>query len=161
MERFAAFVMRHRIWVALTWVVVTVVGVLMAPHVADRLKSGTTVNTASYHANAALQKEYGGVSASPSVLVVDLPHGTTADSPAAKAGLAAADKVAASVPGVRDLSYASTGDRALVGAGGTSTLVMVYPPQQGTRAGDLVVGQPTGAYEEPPSRWPGAFMWSG
>lgn len=60
MERFAAFVMRHRTGLTLAWVVVTVVGVLMAPHVADRLKSGTTVNTASYHANAALQKEYGG-----------------------------------------------------------------------------------------------------
>ncbi|WP_405877026.1 MMPL family transporter [Streptomyces sp. NBC_01136] len=139
MERFAAFVMRHRIGLALAWVVVTVVGVLMAPHVADRLKSGTTVNTASYHANAALQKEYGGVSANPSVLVVDLPHGTTADSPAVKAGLAAADKVAASVPGVHDLSYAGTGDRALVGTGGTSTLVMVYPPQQGTEVAPPVL----------------------
>lgn len=39
------------------------------------------------------------MSANPSVLVVDLPHDTTADSPAVKAGLAAADKVAASVPG--------------------------------------------------------------
>ncbi|MGW1761377.1 MMPL family transporter [Streptomyces mirabilis] len=139
MERFAAFVMRHRIWVALAWVALTVVGVLVAPHVADRLKSGTTVNTASYHANVALQKEYGGVSANPSVLVVDLPHGVTADSPAVKAGLAAADKVAMSVPGVRDLSYASTGDRALVGAGETSTLVMVYPPQAGDPAAPQVL----------------------
>ncbi|MFF8029871.1 MMPL family transporter [Streptomyces sp. NPDC007896] len=137
MERFAAFVMRHRMWVALSWVALTVVGVLVAPHVADRLKSGTTVNTASYHANVALQKQYGGAGANPSVLVVDLPHGVTADSPAAKSGLAAADKVATSVPGVRDLSYAGTGDRALVGAGGASTLVMVYPPQ----AGDPVAPQ--------------------
>ncbi|MEY9836683.1 hypothetical protein [Streptacidiphilus sp. EB103A] len=27
MERFAAFVLRHRLWVALAWVAVTVVGV--------------------------------------------------------------------------------------------------------------------------------------
>lgn len=132
MERFAAFVMRHRIWVALVWVAVTVVGVLMAPQVAGRLKSGTTVNTASYHANTALAKEYGGAGANPSVLVIDLPQGTTADSPTVKAGLAAADQVAASAHGVRDLSYANTGDRALVGTGGTSTLVMVYPPLPGT-----------------------------
>lgn len=132
MERFAAFVMRHRIWVALVWVAVTVVGVLMAPQVAGRLKSGTTVNTASYHANTALAKEYGGAGANPSVLVIDLPQGTTADSPTVKAGLAAADQVAASAHGVRDLSYANTGDRALVGTGGTSTLVMVYLPLPGT-----------------------------
>jgi uncharacterized membrane protein YdfJ with MMPL/SSD domain len=130
-ERFAAFIMRHRVSVALAWIAVTVVGVLMAPHVADRLKSGTTVSTASYHANTALQKEYGGVSANPSVLVIGLPHGTTADSPSVTAGLKAADQVAADTPGIRDLSYATTGDRALVGTGGSSTLVMVYPPQMG------------------------------
>ncbi|MEU0966804.1 MMPL family transporter [Streptomyces sp. NPDC005917] len=132
MERFAAFVMRHRLWVTLVWVAVTVVGVVMAPHVAGRLKSGTTVSTASYDANVALAKEYGGASAKPGVLVVDLPKGTTVDSPAVKAGLTAADKVAAGIPGVRDLSYANTGDKALVGTGGSSTLVMVYPPVSGS-----------------------------
>ncbi|WP_127358323.1 MMPL family transporter [Actinacidiphila soli] len=132
MERFAAFVMRHRVWVTLAWIAVTVVGVLMAPHVSGRLKSGTTISSASYHANAALQKEYGGAAASPSVLVVDLPSGTTVSTPGVKTGLAAADKVVASVPGVRDLSYANTGDHALVGTGSRSTLVLVYPPQPGT-----------------------------
>ncbi|MGW2858097.1 hypothetical protein ACWDAZ_42305 [Streptomyces sp. NPDC001215] len=141
MQRFAAFVMRHRIWVAIAWVAVTVIGVMMAPHVSDRLKSGTTISAASYTANQALAKEYGGVAANPSILVVDLPHGTTVDSPRVKAGLQAADKVAASVPQVRDLSYANTGDRALVGTGGTSTLVMVYPP----RMGDPVPQQVTDA----------------
>ena len=131
MEGFAAFVMRHRAWVTLAWVVITAVGVMIAPSVSGRLKSGTSVNTASYHANVAIQKDYGGAGANPSVLVVDLPQGTTADSPAAKAGLAAADKVAASAPGVRDMSYVNTGDRALVGTGGTATLVMVYPPHTG------------------------------
>jgi uncharacterized membrane protein YdfJ with MMPL/SSD domain len=131
-ERFGALIMRHRLVVTLAWVVVTIVGVLMAPNVAGRLQSGTTVNTASYHANVALQKEYGGVAANPSVLVVDLPHGSPAGSPAVKAGLTAADKVAAGVPGVRDLSFATTGDQALVGPGGTSTLVMVYPPVSGS-----------------------------
>ncbi|MFK0022849.1 MMPL family transporter [Streptomyces sp. NPDC090798] len=145
MERFAAFVMRHRIWVALAWVALTVVGVLMAPHVAGRLKSGTTVNTASYHANVALQKEYGGAGANPSVLVVDLPKGTTADNSAVKAGLDAAGKVAVSVPGVRELSYANTADRALVGTGGTSTLVMVYPPQAGDPAAPQVLDAMSGA----------------
>ncbi|MGW0966637.1 MMPL family transporter [Streptomyces sp. NPDC002516] len=131
MQRFAAFVMRHRIWVAVAWVAVTVVAGVMAPRAAGRLKSGTTISAASYTANQALQKEYGGVAARPSVLVVGLPQGTTVDGPRVKAGLAAADRVAASVPQVRDLSYANTGDRSLVGAGGTSTLVMVYPPQMG------------------------------
>ncbi|MEY9895156.1 putative membrane protein YdfJ with MMPL/SSD domain [Catenulispora sp. MAP5-51] len=131
MQRFATLILRHRALVTLAWVAVTIVGVLMAPNVAGRLQSGTTINAASYHANVALQKDYGGVAANPSVLVVDLPHGVTADSPAAKAGLLAADKAASSVPGVRDLSFANTGDRTLVGTGDTSTLVMVYPPVSG------------------------------
>jgi RND superfamily putative drug exporter len=111
-QRFAAVVMRHRVLVALLWVVITVVGALMAPHLSSRLQSGTTLNTASYTANATLQREYG-VSANPSVLVIDLPDGTTADSPATRAALTAAHHVAVRVPGVHDLSYASTGDPAL------------------------------------------------
>ncbi|HEV7977732.1 MMPL family transporter [Amycolatopsis sp.] len=132
MERLTEFVMRHRLWVGLVWLAVTVAGVLMAPHVADRLRGGTTISSAGYDANVALQRDYGGVAANPSVLVVDLPSGITADSPAVKAGLDAADKTAASVPGIRSLSYANTADRTLVGTGGASTLVMVYPPGMGS-----------------------------
>ncbi|MFG2886729.1 MMPL family transporter [Streptomyces sp. NPDC048297] len=113
----------------------------IAPQVSGRLKSGTTISAASYTANQALQKEYGGVAARPSVLVVGLPKGTTVDSPTVKAGLAAADKIADKVPQVRSLSYANTGDRSLVGTGKTSTLVMVYPP----RMGDPVPQQVTDA----------------
>jgi RND superfamily putative drug exporter len=131
MPRFAAVIMRHRVLVTLLWVVITVVGALMAPHLSSRLQSGTTLNTASYTANATLQREYGGVAANPSVLVIDLPAGTTADSPATKAALTAAHQIAAQVPGVHDLSYASTGDPALVADGGRSTLMLVYPPLAG------------------------------
>jgi RND superfamily putative drug exporter len=130
-QRFAEVVMRHRAMVALLWVAITVVGALMAPHLSSRLQSGTTLNTPSYTANVTLQREYGGVSANPSILVIDLPAGTTAGSPAAKAALAAAHQVAAKVPGVRDLSYASTGDQALVANGGRSTLMLAYPPISG------------------------------
>jgi hypothetical protein len=52
-------------------------------------------------------------------------------SPATKAALSAAHQVATQVPGVRDLSYASTGDPALVAGGGRSTLMLVYPPLAG------------------------------
>jgi RND superfamily putative drug exporter len=123
--------MRHRILVGLLWLAITVVGVLMAPHLSTRLQSGTTLNTPSYTANTTLQHEYGGVSSNPSILVIDLPTGTAADSPAAKAALTAAHQVAANIPGVRDLSYASTGDKALVARGGQSTLMLVYPPVAG------------------------------
>jgi uncharacterized membrane protein YdfJ with MMPL/SSD domain len=130
-QRFAALVMRHRVLVALLWVVITVVGALMAPHLSSRLQSGTTLHTAGYTANATLQRQYGGVAANPSVLVIDLPAGTTAASPATRTALTAAHQVAVKVPGVHDLSYASTGDAALVANGGQSTLMLVYPPVAG------------------------------
>src|SRR5258706_14525031 len=62
---------------------------------------------------------------------MDLPAGTTAASPPARAALTAAHQVAAQVPGVHDLSYASTGDSALIANGGQSTLMLVYPPLAG------------------------------
>jgi len=62
-QRFAAAVMRHRVPVALLWLVIAVVGVLMAPHLSSRLQSGTTLNSAGYAANATLQREYGGIAA--------------------------------------------------------------------------------------------------
>ncbi|MGW6194686.1 MMPL family transporter [Kribbella sp. NPDC055110] len=131
MERFTAGVMRHRVVVVLVWVAVTVVGVLIAPHLSSRLQSGTTLHTASYTANATLQREYGGVAANPSVLVIDLPAGSTADSPATRQALSAANQVATQVRGVHSLSYASTGDKALVGDGGRSTVMLIYPPAAG------------------------------
>jgi RND superfamily putative drug exporter len=129
--------MRHRLVVALLWVVITVVGVMISPHLSSRLQSGTTLHTASATANQTLQRQYGGVSANPSVLVIDLPAGVKADSPAAKKALTAAHQVAVQVRGVHDLSYASTGDPALVSNGGRSTLMLVYPPM----AGDPVAPQ--------------------
>jgi hypothetical protein len=59
-QRFAAMIMRYRVLVALLWVVITVVGALIAPQLSSRLHSGTTLNTASNTANATLQRAYGG-----------------------------------------------------------------------------------------------------
>lgn len=131
MERFAERVMRHRVLAVLVWIAVTVAGVLIAPHLSSRLQSGTTLHAASYTANSTLQREYGGVAANPSVLVIDLPTGTTADSPGTQRALTAANQIATQTRGVHALSYASTGDKALVGNGGRSTLMLVYPPAAG------------------------------
>ncbi|WP_019632738.1 MMPL family transporter [Actinomadura atramentaria] len=109
----------------LAWIVVAAAGAVLAPRLGDRLVDGTTMHAAGYTANRALQREYGGVAGNPAALVVDLPDGTDAEAPRVRAALAAAQRVAA---GVRTLSYASTGDRALVGAGGRSTLLLAYPP---------------------------------
>ncbi len=141
MHRFGAFLLRHRALTALVWLAVAVIGVLIAPQLSGRLQSGTTLHSATYTANQTMQSQYGGVAANPSVLVVDLPAGTHAGDPQTTAALAAADHVAQSVPGVHDISYASTHDASLVGNNGSSTLVLVYPPTAGNAVDQPVMDQ--------------------
>jgi RND superfamily putative drug exporter len=64
--------------------------------------------------------------------VLGLPAGETVSSPAATGQLRAVDAaIGKSSPQLRLVSYASTGAQALVGRGGTSTVVLAYPPHDG------------------------------
>jgi RND superfamily putative drug exporter len=66
------------------------------------------------------------------VLVLDAPNGRTVTDPAVGAELAAVDaKIASAVPDLRVVSYASTGNPALVGNHDTGTVVLAYPPNPG------------------------------
>jgi len=140
-HRFAAFLLRHRALTALVWLAVAVIGVLIAPQLSGRLQSGTTLHSATYTANQTMQSQYGGAAANPSVLVVDLPAGTHVSDPQTTAALEAAGHVAQSVPGVHDISYATTHDASLVGNNGDSTLVLVYPPTAGNAVDQPVMDQ--------------------
>jgi uncharacterized membrane protein YdfJ with MMPL/SSD domain len=125
----SGWILRHRRLVLLTWLLITIAGVIAAPGFAGRLQSGLQLHSPGYTANQALAREYGGAGESPSLIVIDLPAGQTVTSPPVRAALAAVDTAVAKLPGVRDVSYASTPDRALVGRGGASTVVLVYPPK--------------------------------
>ncbi|HYS36510.1 MAG TPA: MMPL family transporter, partial [Pseudonocardiaceae bacterium] len=50
-----------------------------------------------------------------------------------------------SVPGLREISYASTGSQSLVSNGGRSTILMVFPPQANTDVPPQVLDQLAGA----------------
>ncbi|MFF4490499.1 hypothetical protein ACFY0F_29125 [Streptomyces sp. NPDC001544] len=77
-----------------------------------------------------IARSYGGASQDPAVVVLDLPTGQTVNSPQAQAKLRAVDRgIATAAPSLRLVSYASTGSRTLVGTGGTSTIVLAYPPK--------------------------------
>ncbi|MGW3123485.1 MMPL family transporter [Streptomyces sp. NPDC001107] len=132
MEKLSGWVIRHRLVVGLSWLVITVVGVLVAPSLSGRLQPGTHVTGPGYTANVQIARSYGGATQDPAVVVLDLPTGQTVNSPQAQATLRAVDRgIATAAPSLRLVSYASTGSRTLVGNGGTSTIVLAYPPKPG------------------------------
>ena len=132
MEKLSRWVMRHRLVVAVMWLAITIVGVLAAPSVSGRLTSGVQLNSPAYAANEKIAQHYGGVASNPGILTVNLPAGETVSSGTVRGQLAAFDRtVARLMPTLREVSYASTHDPALVGTGDHSTIVLVYPPKVG------------------------------
>ncbi|HEY4017493.1 MAG TPA: MMPL family transporter [Pseudonocardiaceae bacterium] len=142
MDRLSNWVIRHKVVVGLLWLAVTVLGVLLAPSVSSVLKPGVQVNSPAYTANQQIAKQYGGTTANPGIVVIDLPVGTTVGSPGMPARLQALDsQILKSTPGLREISYASTGNQSLVTNGGRSTILMVFPPQANTDVPAQVLDQ--------------------
>jgi RND superfamily putative drug exporter len=86
-----------------------------------------------FETNQRIVKIYGsGGDSAPLVPVVQLPKGTTVDSPGVTRQLnAALAKAKAAVPGSRIASYASTGDRAFVSKDGRTTFALLNIPGKG------------------------------
>src|SRR5215469_9639449 len=142
MQALSGWVMRHRLVVGLLWLAITVIGLVIAPSVSGRLKSGVQVNSAAYTANQQIARHYGGATSAPGLVTIDLPAGQTVNTPAVKSELAALDaKIATALPTLREVSFATTASPALVGTGGTSTLVLVYPPHDGQDVPGTVLDQ--------------------
>ncbi|MFD7019892.1 MMPL family transporter [Streptomyces sp. NPDC059928] len=132
MDKLSGWVIRHRLLVGLGWLVVTVVGVLLAPSLSSRLQPGTHVSGSGYTANVQIAQKYGGATQDPGVVILGAPAGRTVASPQVQAELKAVDAgIAKAAPQLRVVSYASTGSQTLVGTGGTSTIVLAYPPKPG------------------------------
>jgi putative drug exporter of the RND superfamily len=132
MDALSSWVTRHRMIVGLLWLAITIVGVLLAPSVSGRLKSGNHLHSAAYTADVQITKQYGGATSDPGVLTLNLPARQTVQSPGVQAELKAVDAgLSKAAPTVRIVSYASTGSRTLLGTGGTSTIVLAYPPKTG------------------------------
>ena len=146
MEAFSGWVVRHRLTVGLLWLAITIVGLVIAPSVSGRLQSGVILNSGAYTANQQIAKQYGGAAEAPGLVTINLPAGQTVTTPAVKAELAALDaQIAKAMPTLRETSYASTGSQTLVGTGGASTLILVYPPQHGQDVPTTVLDQLTTA----------------
>lgn len=134
MDTLSKWVIRRRLWVGLFWLAITLIGVVLAPSVSGRLKSGNHVNTAAYRANQQIAARFGGVTSDPGVLTLNFPAGQTVRSPGVAAEITAVDTaVTTAVPGMRVASYVNTSNSStLLGTGARSTVVLLYPAHPGT-----------------------------
>ncbi|MER7670110.1 MMPL family transporter [Kitasatospora sp. NPDC096128] len=146
MERLGTWVTRHRLAVGLLWLLVTAVGVVLAPSLSGRLQPGSHVNGPAFTANTAISAHYGGAAADPGVLILNTPAGQTVDTPQVKQDLTRIDAMLArTAPDLRVVSFAAAGDAALVGADRTSTIVLAYPPRPNDDIGPEQVDRLTAA----------------
>jgi RND superfamily putative drug exporter len=131
------YVLGHKRSVGLAWLVITLVAMFATGPATGALSERFDLpGSESTETNAAIAATYGnGGNAVPLTAVLTLPDGITVDSPGVAAELAAAfDSVSRAVPEVRVVSFASTGDRALVSDDGRTTFGLIYPTDAGPGA---------------------------
>jgi RND superfamily putative drug exporter len=124
------FVLSHKLLVGIAWLVITVVAFVSTGPATGALSERFDLpGSESTETNAAIAATYGnGGNAQALTAVLTLPEGVTVDSPGVTGQLAAAfTRVSDVAPGVRVVSYASTGDRAFVSEDGRTTFGLIYP----------------------------------
>jgi RND superfamily putative drug exporter len=144
MPRLTQFLLRHKLAVVAAWLVVLVAGGAAAGAVPGRLSQEFSFpGEEGYEANVAILEAYGnGGPGNPLVAVVELPEGTTVDSPGTRDALDRAFAGVAADPRLRVLAWpATTDDRRLVVDGGGTVYGLVWGPFQGPEGGDPALGQ--------------------
>jgi RND superfamily putative drug exporter len=135
------WVLAHKKIVVLTWIVLTVAGVMAAGPASEALEQEFSVpNKEGWETNVAIADTYSGTGGdtAPLVPVTELPDGKTVDSPGVREDLAAVDaRLAEALPGSRIASFASTGDRTFASDDGGTAFSIVYPqPDPSSNFGD-------------------------
>jgi putative drug exporter of the RND superfamily len=134
MNALTRFVLGHKRLVLGLWLAVTVVAFASIGPAGSALSQEFSVpGREGFETNKDLAAIYGsGGDVAPIVAVVQLPAGTTVDSPGITRQLDdALAKVEAALPEARTASYASTGDRAFVSDDGRTTFALVSIPAKG------------------------------
>lgn len=132
MQRLTRRVLRHKRAVAVSWVLLTLVGMAAAGPASEALDQRFSVpDREGWEASVEIAERYGnGGEALPFVPVVTLPEGTTVESPDVRAELRRVEDVAReTVPGSRIAGFGSTGDRAFVSQDGSTAFVYAFPPR--------------------------------
>ena len=136
MEALARLVLRHRLLVVVSWMLLLVAGAVAAGPAANRLTVDFSLpGQPGYEAEQQLVSTFGTSTADTLVPVVTVPAGSTV---AQRAGDIASvfAAVRTAVPQARVVDLASTGDARFVTADGRSTFALVQgPPPQGFGSG--------------------------
>lgn len=130
MATFSRWVLTHKLFVALFWSIVAVIGLASAQSASNALSTRFSVpGGQGMQTSIAILRRYGsGGLSSPIVPVITLPAGVTVKTSGVRAQLGPAfARVAAALPGARVASYASTGNGAFVSQDGRTTFGLVYP----------------------------------
>jgi putative drug exporter of the RND superfamily len=134
MHRLTHFVLSHKRLVVGFWVAVTIAAfAAIGPAGKSLSQEFDLPGREGFETNKELAGTYGnGGDVAPLVPVVQLPQGTTVDSPGVREQLSAAlGRIEEALPEARTASYTSTGDRAFVSADGRTTFALVYIPAKG------------------------------
>jgi putative drug exporter of the RND superfamily len=128
MTGLTTFVLRHRRWVMVFWLVSLLFGGWAAGRTADRLSVDFSLpGQPGYETEKQILQQFGnGGSNPPTIAVVTVPKNTTV-----RANLPAIDKVfnqlQRRIPGVRVVDYALTRDPVFLTSDGLTTYALVYP----------------------------------
>jgi putative drug exporter of the RND superfamily len=132
MPRLTSWVLRHKRLVALSWLLLTLVGMGAAGPASEALDQRFSVpGREGWDTSQEILRTYGnGGETLPLVPVVRLPEGTTVNSPGVREDLRTLEKETASaVKGTRVAGFGSTGDRAFVSEDGSTAFVYAFIPR--------------------------------
>jgi RND superfamily putative drug exporter len=130
MQALTRFVLRHKALVALTWLLVTVAGVMTASGTTHRMTNDFSMPGQAYQVDNQIVATYGnGGSQAPYVPVLTVPAGERVSDPAVAAETGRVfGAIAKSVPGVRVADYAVTGNKQFIANDGRTTFALVFIP---------------------------------
>jgi putative drug exporter of the RND superfamily len=132
MQQLTRVVLRHKRFVAIGWLVLTIFGIVAAGPASKALDQRFSVpGREGWEASQQIERIYGnGGENVPLMPVVTLPKGTTVSSPGVREDLRKLEQTTAhAVPGSRVAGYGSTGDRAFVSRDGRTTFVYAFMPR--------------------------------
>ena len=127
------FVLRHKVAVAVFWLMVLAAGVVASAKLSARLSAQFALpGAAGYQASQQVLRIYGnGGPGYPEVAVVTLPPGLSSAGPAGRQALGRAFAAAARLPGLRVAEYADSGDRAFLTRDPRVSYGLVFTPYTG------------------------------
>jgi RND superfamily putative drug exporter len=130
MAQLTDFVLRHKLAVALAWILLTLVGMGTAGPAVNALDQRFSVpDREGWETSQEILRLYGnGGESLPFVAVAKLPEGKTVDTPGVRAELTQIEEVARkSQPKGRIAGFGTTGNRAFVSEDGRTAFVYVFP----------------------------------